>query len=84
MSQNGVRVVAPEGTERVEPVEPNGSDSSEDWRSRGDVYVPSMAAEKQRVPGSATTKGRRVIAGLMHDTLERVRSSIQERTPRRA
>lgn len=57
--------------------------SSDGHKFPGRVYVASMAAEDQRVPGSGTSKGRRAIVELMSDTLDRVRSSILERTTTR-
>lgn len=57
----------------VEPERSNG-------RFKGQVYVPSMAAPRQQVPGSGTLVGQKAIVSLVRDNvLGRLRTSIRRR-----
>jgi hypothetical protein len=49
-------------------------------RFKGQVYVSSMAAPRQQVPGSGTKVGQRAIVSLVRDSmLGRLRTSLRRR-----
>jgi hypothetical protein len=43
----------------------------------GDVYIGSMAAPVQRVPGSRSSNGKKAVSRIVDDTLARIRRRLR-------